>query len=174
MSIRGHEALFFVLLAIAACDARSAEVTAAQVNEEIAKANAADKRYAESLPFDYRDLVRDLLVEYLHSLSLPGKGHQYFVGVFGGDVDAALTAKLHASGIEVRPASAWSFPDGKQVRSSPNVRITVGEMRQLTPDTFTIRIGYYCGTLCAGSETCKLQKDGERWRIIDRQQDWIA
>ena len=185
MKIHWLGAIGAAVLAIAAGSARSADVvvcnaddpkdctTASALHAEIEKADAEDRRYAESLPFDYRDLVRDLLVQYIAVLSFP-KDHEYFVRVFGSDADAALIAKLHASGIDVRPASAWSFPGGQQVGSSPRVRIGVGTIKQVATDTFSIRIGYYCGTRCAASEACKLQKDGNGWRIVDRQQAWIA
>jgi hypothetical protein len=176
------------VLAISASTARSQDVvvckannpkdctTAAALNEEIARANTQARRDAEALPFDYRDLVQALVVEYIRSHSFPGKDHKYFVAVFGSDADAALIAKLHESGVEVRPASAWTLPGGLEApaRSSPNIKIEVGAIRQVAPDTFRVRIGYSCGRLCAASEEYKLRKDGDRWRIIDRQLEWIA
>jgi hypothetical protein len=185
-SIRRHGALCVAALAIAANSLAAEDVvvckaddpkdctTAAALNEQIARANAQYKRDAAALPFDYRDLVHALLVEYIRSHSFPGPDHEYFLGVFGDDADAALVAQLHESGIDVRPASAWTFPGGQQVKASPRIRITVGAIKQVAPDTFSIRIGYYCGTLCAASENYKLQKDGNGWRVVDRQQDWIA
>jgi hypothetical protein len=184
LHMRWHGALCVVVLGIAAYCSRADDViackadnpkdckSAAEWEREAAAEFAKQRRYAEALPFDYRDLVHSLLVEYIRSSDLPGADHQYFVSVLGSDIDAALTAKLHASGINVLPLSAWSPQEND--RSSSRVKINVGEITQVAPDTFTIRIGYYCGPRCAASEECKLQKDGDGWRVVDRRLDWIA
>jgi hypothetical protein len=184
MNVRWPGAICVVVLAITAGSARSADVmvckpdnpkdctTAAALYEESVRANARDKRFADALPFDYRDLVHALLVDFIRSHSFPGTGHEHFVGVFGSDADAALVAKVHESGIDIRPLSAWTPPG--LVRHSPRIRIGVGAIEQVAPDTVSIKIGYYCGTLCAGREEYKLQKDGKRWRIVDRQVEAVA
>lgn len=188
MNMRWHGALCVVLLAIAPGCSRSEEALICKADDpkdcksaaewERAEADefAKQRRYAEALPFDYRDLVHALLVEYIRSTSLPGADHHYFVSVFGSDVDATLTAKLHAAGIDVLPASAWNPNDDPPLpdRSGSRVKINVGEIKQVAPDAFSIRIGYYCGPRCAASEQCKLQKAADGWRIVDRQMDWIA
>lgn len=188
MNVRWQGALCVVMLAIAPGWSHSEEAllcrvdnpkdckTAAEWERKQAAEFANQRRYAEALPFDYRDLVHALLVEYIRSTSLPGADHQYFVTVFGGDVDAALTAKLQASGLEVLPGSAWNPNEGppQSDRSGSRVKLHVAELEQVAADTFTIRIGYYCGPRCAASEQCKLQKNGSSWRIVSRQQDWIA
>jgi len=156
MSMRWQAALFAVVLAMATGYSRSGEV--------------------ESLPFDYRDLVHVLLVDYLHSNTLPGAEQRYFVSVFGSDIDAALTARMRESGFDIRPASAWTPPDerNKNSRHISRVKIDVGDIKQVADDTYTVGIGYYCGPRCASSSTYKLQKDGNGWRVIDRQMRWIA
>ena len=186
--MRWQAALFAVVLAMAAGYSRSGEVEVCAADdptnckpasawEQEAQAEfAKQRRYAESLPFDYRDLVHALLVDYLHSNSSPGAEQRYFVSVFGGDIDASLTAKMHESGFDIRPASAWTPPDdrNKNSRHISRVKIDVGGIEKVADDTYTIGIGYYCGPRCASSSTYTLQKDGNGWRVIDRQMRWIA
>lgn len=188
MSMRWQAALFAVVLAMAAGYSRSEEVEVCAADdptnckpasawEREAQAEfAKQRRYAESLPFDYRDLVHALLVDYLHSSSLPGTEQRYFVSVFGGDVDTSLTARMHESGFDVLPASAWTPPDdrNKNSRRISRIKIQVSDIKQVADDSYTVAIGYYCGPRCASSSTYKLQKDGSSWRVIDRQMNWIA
>jgi hypothetical protein len=186
--MRWQAALFAVALAMAAGYSRAGEVEVCALDdptnckpasawEKEAKAEFAKQRsYAESLPFDYRDLLHAVVVDYLHSNSLPGAEQRYFVSVFGSDIDAALTARMHESGFDIRPASAWTPPDdrNKNSRHIPRLKIDVGDIKQVADDTYTVAIGYYCGPRCASSSTYKLQKDGNGWRVIDRQMRWIA
>lgn len=183
-----QRALCVVLLATVAGCSRSEEVivckaddpkdckSATELNAQMAAESAKQRRYAEALPFDYRDLVHALLVEYIHSTPLPGTEHQYFLSVFDSDVDSALAAKMQASSINVLPASAWdpNVDPPEHHGSGSRVRISIGEIKQVEPDTFSVRIGYYCGGLCAASQEYILKKDDSGWRIVDRKLDWIA
>jgi hypothetical protein len=188
MSMRQQAALLAVVLAMAAGYSRSEEVEVCAADdptnckpasawEKEAQAEfAKQRRYAESLPFDYRDLVHALLLDYLHSSSLPGAEQRYFVSVFGSDIDTSLTARMHESGFDILPVSAWTPPEdrNKNSRHISRIKIDVSDIEQVADDTYTVAIGYYCGPRCAGSSTYKLHKDGNGWRVIDRQMRWIA
>lgn len=190
MSIRWHGALCVVALTVAANCSRAEEpllcmVTPKSTNEcktaaaweaEQAAEFEKQRQYAESLPFDYRDLLHALMVEYIGSARLPGKTQRYFVQVFGKDIDGALVGKLYKSGIKVLPGSAWTLTDerAEQAGEAMRVKLNLGEIKQLAPDTFSVRLGYYCGPRCAGSSEYRLQKDGAGWRILEQRMDWVA
>ena len=150
--------------------------TAAAWEAEDAAKFSKQREYAESLPFDYRDLLQALVVEYIGSARLPGNEQQYFVSVFGKDIDGALVGKLYRSGIKVHPGSAWTLTDERAelAGEAMRVRLHLGEIKQLAPDTFSVRVGYYCGPRCAGSSEYRLQKNGAGWRILDQRMDWVA
>jgi hypothetical protein len=87
-----------------------------------------------------------LLIVVVHALLLDFLQQSDFRGADG---DAALVAKLHESGVDVFPGSAWRQP--KQIER-----------------------GYYCGSLCASASTYTMHRDGTSWRVVDRQMRWIA
>ncbi|HEY7641683.1 MAG TPA: hypothetical protein VH814_18275 [Steroidobacteraceae bacterium] len=188
MNIRWHGALCVLAFALPAGSSCAEDVIACKVDDptnckrasewaaEAAAKDAEDRKFAAALPFDYRDLVAALVVEFIRTSSFPGKDHQYFVGVFGEDLDSALAAKLHASGINALPASARKVPGENEhpVHASPLISIGVGDIKQIDADTFTIRLGYHCGSLCAGSTQYTMRRVDGEWRVVDRQQDWVA
>jgi hypothetical protein len=145
-----------------------------ELNRAIAVENARQRRLAEGLPFDYRDLLHALLIEYLDPMSLHGPHQHSYVGVFGSDIDAVLTAKLRESGAHVWPASAWTLYGVRVTRGREAVRmkVDVHGIKQVGPDTFSVEISYYCGGVCAGGQTYTLQKSGDQWRIVNRQVHW--
>lgn len=147
-----------------------------EFNRAMAAEDARQRRLAEGLPFDYHDLLHALLIEYLHSSSFPDVDNQYFVSVFGSDIDHALTTRLHASGIDVQPSSAWTIADPQPVdgRHVSRIKVEVSYIKQVGPETFGVGIGYYCGGLCAAGQMYTLRKDGDHWRVVDRQTHWIA
>jgi hypothetical protein len=152
MKARWHALLIVVVLAIAAGESAAEE---------------------QALPSDYRDLVHALLLDFLQQSGFRGAEHRYFVNVFGSDIDAALVAKLHESGVDVLPGSAWRQP--KQIeRHGPLIKIDVRDIKKVDDDTYTVGIGYYCGSLCASASTYTMHRDGTSWRVIDRQMRWIA
>jgi len=190
MNIRWQGALCIAVLALAPGCSRGKDTvlcmvtpkssneckTAAEWEAEQAAEFAKQQQYAESLPFDYRDLLQAFLVEYIGSARLPGNEQRYFVNVFGKDIDGALVGKLYKSGIKVLPGSAWTLTDerAEQAGEAMRVKLQLGELKQVAPDQFTVRIGYYCGPRCAGSSEYRLQRDGTTWRILDQRMDWVA
>ena len=147
-----------------------------ELNREIAAEMASQRRYAEHLPFDYRDLMHALLVEYLQPSGFADVENRYFVSVFGNDIDTALTAKLHESGIDVWPSSAWTstVDRNEQGHVVSRIKVDINSMRQFGWVTYKIGIGYYCGGLCAGGQTYTLRWDGRAWRIVDRKVHWVS
>ncbi|HEY7641685.1 MAG TPA: hypothetical protein VH814_18285 [Steroidobacteraceae bacterium] len=190
MNARWHRALRVAVLALAAGCSRHGEFTVcdsrfscktypskAAMQEAFAAEEAADaekqRRYAHALPFDYRDLVHVLLVDYLRPSGIPDVNYRNFVGVFGSDIDVPLTAKLHESKIEVLPASAWTLGDmpspgyGRPI--DVHFRVDVYDLKQIEARTYTVWVGYYCGSLCSGSVMYTLRQSGKTWRIIARE-----
>jgi len=147
----------------------------AELDRAIAEENPTQRRLAERLPFDYRDLLHALLVEYLDPMSLRGPPQDSYIGVFGSDVDAALASKLRQSGAHVFPASAWTLYSEVQTTGDSEavrVKVDIHRIKQTGPDTFSVGISYYCGGLCAGGQTYTLRKSGDQWRIVARQTHW--
>jgi hypothetical protein len=188
MNVRWHAALLVVMLAIAAGCSRSDAInicsyagqtdckTAAELNKEIAAEDAKQRRAAEALPFDYRDIVHALLVNYLPRSPFPDVEYRYYVFVFGGDVDVPLAARLHWSGFDVLPGSQWTLTDSRRENGYhiSRIRIDVYDIEKVDRDTYTIGIGYYCGDLCASDSTYTLHRDGNGWHVVDRQMHWIS
>jgi hypothetical protein len=111
-----------------------------------------------------------LLIVVVHALLLDFLQQSDFRGADG---DAALVAKLHESGVDVFPGSAWRQP--KQIeRHGPLIKIDVRDIKKVDDDTYTVGIGYYCGSLCASASTYTMHRDGTSWRVVDRQMRWIA
>ena len=189
MNVRWYAVLLVVLLAVTAgCAQRPYQAkicvdeaqkdckTQAELDQLMAAEFARQRRYAESLPFDYRDIVHALLVDYLRPPPVADVEAHYFVEVFGDNVDAPLAARLHGSGFDVLPASQWTPPDGREANGHHvwRVKIVVGEIKQVDRDTYAIGIAYYCGPLCAAGSTYTLRTDGNGWHVVDRQQHWIS
>jgi hypothetical protein len=146
-----------------------------ELDRVMAAEMARQRTLAEGLPFDYRDMLHALLIDYLQSPRLH-PDEQYFVSILGRDIDTKLTGTLHEAGIEVRPASALISDDGrsKEGRVVPRVQVDVSFIKQVEPDTFVVGIGYYCGGSCAASQNYTLRRRGEKWLIVDRKTHWIA
>ena len=191
MNVRWHAVALVVLLAVTAgCSPRPDELrsctgddpteckalTAAELDKLLAAEDARVRRIAEALPFDYRDIVHALLVDYLRPSSVPNVEYRYFVRVFGRDVDVPLAARLHWSGVDVLPASEWTLKESHEANGHhiSHVRVEVSDIDKIDRDTYAIAIGYYCGPLCAAGSTYTLRRDGNGWHVVDRQQHWVS
>jgi hypothetical protein len=83
-----------------------------------------------------------LAVDYLHSTPCPRAEQRYFVSVFGSDIDAALTARMHESGFDIgrHPRGHLLTIATRTVVTSHESRLTWAASKRL-PRHYTIGIG---------------------------------
>ncbi|MBM0103556.1 hypothetical protein JM946_02320 [Steroidobacter sp. S1-65] len=116
------------------------------------------KRAAANFPDDFRDIVAVVLKASFKNNESEFKNtrNQYFVSVFGEDLDPTTQAKLLALGLVTEPASRYvrsqrepAFQDATGTYLS-NTEVYVSSIKRLRDGAYDVEFGYNCGELCAG------------------------
>jgi hypothetical protein len=140
------------------------------------------KAVAERLPNDYREIVAETLREYLGSgeSEFMDVKEQFFISVFGSDVDTTVQAKLLEHGIEAQPASAFVESYGtKGLKDDAgrflwNTSIDVSSLERLDDGSYRVGFSYWCGMLCAGGLQYVLKKEEEGWIFLSKKMRWVS
>ena len=143
------------------------------------KKQRREREAASALPFDYRDLVQALLIDYLKP---PADGSaasktKLFVNVFDRPLDADSIQVLAQRGIKVSPDADRPPPAQPNRRSTSTAcfDVTISSIKKLNSDgRYQVSFGFYCGPLCAGGFEYELQQAGKTWTVVERRSLWVS
>jgi hypothetical protein len=140
------------------------------------------KAVAQRFAHDYRVIVAVTLKEYLQTneSEFENVRDQYFVSVFGDDVDEVTRTMLRAYGIETELGSRYVESERtEEFRDNEghwlmNTKVGVSDIESLGNDSYRVTFGYSCGMLCAGSFEYVLRKDTESWVFVSKRALWFS
>ena len=132
-----------------------------------------ERREAESLPIDYRDLARVAVESFAGFPAEPTEVH-VFLTVFESDPDAALMKKLTEYGDAVRPFS--ELP--KHVHLDNEVwdyHLKILASLPTEHGTYVVELYYDCGGLmCEKAWQIEIAERDSGFVIVDRKLHWIS
>lgn len=140
---------------------------------------AEDKKQraeAAGFPDDFRDIVAAVLKDLLKTNESDFKNmrHEYFVSVFGEDIDPVTQSKLLTLGVETELASKYVENGGESSsQDTPETYIKtwavyVSSLKRLSDGTYDIEFGYRCGMLCAGHFRYRVKRDSSGWVFVSK------
>jgi hypothetical protein len=148
--------------------------------------NAAEhkkqKEDAAGFPDDFRDIVAIVLKEYLKSnvSEFENTRDQYFVSIFGDDLDGATQSKLLELGITTEPSSKYVESRREQPFQDEygtylkNWDVYVSSIERLGDSSYNVEFGYSCGQLCAGHFRYRVKRAAGRWLFISEETLWYS
>jgi hypothetical protein len=132
-----------------------------------------ERREAESLPIDYRDLVRVAVENFT---GLPGEpsdaNNVTFLTVFEDDPDAAMMKKLADYGEEVRPGSEYT-----QTGVDDDAwHYTLAVIATLPTDrsTYIVELYYFCGGMCEQAWQVEVAIRDNDFVIVAEKIHWVS
>ena len=99
---------------------------------------------------------------YLHD---NGAHFRYFVAAGGVDLPAEALSRLRDTGLMFLPGSSWKQPE-QGTHVGRDMQVTIGEPKLLPDGTFEINYNFYCGPLCASTNSAILRHDASGWHVV--------
>lgn len=91
-----------------------------------------------------------------------------------GDPSTRALASIHIPGADLFPGSKAPAAPPSDTTVSRDVRYSVDLPLRRPDGNYDVNLGYYCGSLCAGSSTYVMAHDAHGWRIVSHTMNWIS
>ena len=94
------------------------------------------------------------------------KEFPFFVSVEGDDLPSDFIARLSDTGMAFFAGSTWA--EGK------GMKMQIGAPKQRSDGNYDVSHSYYCGVLCASSNTAIMRHDQSGWHVLSSDMHWIS
>ena len=136
--------------------------------EDFSQAERGDRAIARSLDIDYRKCAAVVLAYQFRDLT---KGDSAYVSIMGEDPDQTTLASLRRTYSRTKPYSQAPRIQ-PEVRHSHTWTFYFGVLRAVASGEYTAKVGYACGSLCAGGTEYRLKRDGDSCSIVSSGIEW--
>jgi len=135
--------------------------------ERALKANLAA---AKGLDIDYQRCAAAVVADAMKDLK---SSDTVYLSIIGEDPSKSALRALHQIRASVLPGSLEP-PRQTTSQHTAQWRVSVESILQAGPNEYTVTVGYYCGSLCAGRMQYRTQKAGDRCVVRSSSLQWAS
>jgi hypothetical protein len=125
---------------------------------------------AQALDIDYQQCAAVVIADAMKALT---SADTVYASVIGHDPSGAALEILHKLPAAVKPGSIEQKRHTMSHHSN-HWSVSVNALVKIAPGEYSVNVGYYCGSLCAGNLEYRTKKAGQSCTVLSITTGWVS